>query len=366
MNGNGTIMKDFKLQLNVFDTQQQTEEKQNEFSALPVEQQNALLKRSITGKSYLADESTFKDLEWFQKQEMPSDAQITRSIEDSYRKMNGRQIGWNERIKAKKEFKKKHKTMQKMRRNLRDQIAQSVERDQIVMDITHQEGAGEIRDEYSLLDLYQPEEKEKMRGLMSAKVLTTITNPKYIEKMSEKEKQENTQKMQKKVEVFGDTIERFEKLDISDLTFTSIEDLVQRASVMRRKAMVGFVMRKFITGEYEANGGVFPDGQRRIVQIGFVGELQEHHRIVGGGGGCDRIHVVQRGQALLHRACHLPLHRFRRRAYVGRHDDHIGKVDLGQQIGRHVPKGYDAQHDDEDDRHQHGVRSADTEFCQHC
>ncbi|MBR6326178.1 MAG: hypothetical protein IKR61_05170 [Lachnospiraceae bacterium] len=252
---NGPIMENFKLKLNVFETQQQTEEKQSEFSALNVEQQNELLGRSINGKTYLKGEATFEGMEWFQKQEMPSDAQITRSVEESYRKMNGRQIGWNERIKAKREFKKKHKTMKKMRQNLREQMAESVQKDLVVKDITQQDGVAEIRDEYNLLDLYQPEEQKQMREFMSAKVITTYTQPKQIAQLTEEQKLENKKNMQKKAETFKDTIERFEKLDISDLTFTSLEDLVQRAPMMRRKAMIGFVMRKFVDNEYLANGG---------------------------------------------------------------------------------------------------------------
>ena len=262
------LNKKTHIQLNLFQNEQ--EETNSEFLQKTVEQQNEELNMSRTGRKLLTAENALKDREWYSKMEMPADAQISEEVEKDYQDLYGRNIGWNERIKAKREYKKKLKTVKKLQKMKREEANKKTEKEKFAEQIysKYKEDFKEkneklpkeqqkmpilIRDEIDALQLYGDEEKLPIQRFMGA-VLLDVKTGKEAEKLSEKERTENEKNIAMKKEVFADTIDRFMKIDMKDFEFNSMEELVEKSPVMASKLSAGWIMRNILR-DYESVGG---------------------------------------------------------------------------------------------------------------
>ena len=262
------LNKKTHIQLNLFQNEQ--EETNSEFLQKTVEQQNEELNMSRTGRKLLTAENALKDREWYSKMEMPADAQISEEVEKDYQDLYGRNIGWNERIKAKREYKKKLKTVKKLQKMKREEANKKTEKEKFAEQIysKYKEDFKEkndklpkeqqkmpilIRDEIDALQLYGDEEKLPIQRFMGA-VLLDVKTGKEAEKLSEKERTENEKNIAMKKEVFADTIDRFMKIDMKDFEFNSMEELVEKSPIMASKLSAGWIMRNILR-DYESVGG---------------------------------------------------------------------------------------------------------------
>ena len=99
------------------------------------------------------------------------------------------------------------------------------------------------------------------------------------------------------------------------------------------------------------------------VHIHAVLKLQQHHRHAVLAGGGDLLDLIQRGHRLLHGLGNVRFHRLRACAGVGGHDDDIGKIHIGDQVGRHFQIRHHAQNNDRQHHHKDGQRLLHAEFC---
>ena len=90
------------------------------------------------------------------------------------------------------------------------------------------------------------------------------------------------------------------------------------------------------------------------VHVGVARKLKHDHRVVFVGAGIHLLDAVQRSGRLFHGLCDRAFDFFRAGAGAGGNDDHIGKVDIGQQVRRHPCKGHRAQDNHENHRHENG------------
>lgn len=235
------------LKLDLFQNQEETQEK-SEFLKMDVEKQDKYLGQTISGISYINGRNkAYERKEWFLKQEMPTDAQIKAEVEKDYREMYGKNIGWNERRKAIKEYKKKFATMKKINERERDTLAEQIKKETLVSKKVDIKG---VRDEANILALFDIKEEKEMVSYMSAMRLKTTVS----EDMSEEDKEQIEKNKETKLKALEDVFSRFEKMDTKDFEFNSIEELVEKAPLMKQKAFIGGVMRATLI-EYRSAGG---------------------------------------------------------------------------------------------------------------
>ena len=84
------------------------------------------------------------------------------------------------------------------------------------------------------------------------------------------------------------------------------------------------------------------------------------HTVLRGGG--DGLDLIQRGHGLLHRSGHIRLYRLGTGAGIGGHDNDIGEIHIGHQIGRHLQIRHHAQHQHSQHGHKDGQRLFNAEF----
>ena len=90
------------------------------------------------------------------------------------------------------------------------------------------------------------------------------------------------------------------------------------------------------------------------IHIHGLFELQHNGADILTGSGTDFLDMLQSGHSLLKRFGHFLLHFLRCGTRIGSHNDHIGKVHIGQQIRGHLKIGNNAQHKHGNHRHKDG------------
>ena len=98
------------------------------------------------------------------------------------------------------------------------------------------------------------------------------------------------------------------------------------------------------------------------VHIHPVLKLQHHHGHAVHGAGGDVLDAVQGGHGLLQGLGDVGLHSFGAGPGVGGHQDHIGEVHVGHQVGGHLQIGHHTQHHNGQHRHEHRQRLLYAEF----
>ena len=110
------------------------------------------------------------------------------------------------------------------------------------------------------------------------------------------------------------------------------------------------------------HGDLLLDVHADGVHVHAILKLQHHHGHAVLTGGGDLLDLIQRGHGLLHGAGNLLLHRLGTGAGIGGDDDHIGKIHIGQQVGRHPQIRHHAQHHHGQYYHKHRQRLFYAEF----
>ena len=98
------------------------------------------------------------------------------------------------------------------------------------------------------------------------------------------------------------------------------------------------------------------------VHIGVVLVLQGDKAVVFVALAGDVFNAVQRGKAVLDGLGHLALDLLGAGAGIGGDDHQVRQVHIGQQVGLHPAEADKPQHDDQNDRHQHGKWFFNAEF----
>ena len=109
-------------------------------------------------------------------------------------------------------------------------------------------------------------------------------------------------------------------------------------------------------------GDLLLDVYADSIQIGAFFKLQGHQRIVVGGVGGDVYNALQRCHTLLDGACDFRLYLFGAGTGVRGHNDDVGEVHVGQQVGGHTGIGDDAKDQNGDGNDEYGKWFFDTEF----